>query len=493
MLIIDDLERCAIPFNILLGYINSFIEQQGLKVIIIANEKEIECIEKDLYSNNKLYRKVKEKLIGKTLQVQHDVEQACICFISKINDEQTKDFLTNNKDIIIEIFNTAKYFNLRHLKQCLWDYEHFYQNIPKIYRNNSDLMKELLLYFFAFSFEIKSGKIVPEDIKNLSSVVMRKIGPKSNKENSPSPIVEILKKYPFIDVFGMILTEQSWRNLFSNGYLSENCLQESLAKSKYCQNKNTPVWVKLWHYLDLEDDEFTSLYSKILSLLDKKKIIEPGEILHVCGLFLNFSREGLIDKKIDEILSDLKRYIDNLKDSGKFIKDKTNQIKPEYFDTDQWGGLGYFGKDLEEFKEISIYLSQKVNEARIKNLPNAGKKLLKILKEDTNKFTRMIYLNNSNESLYYETPIFAYVNPKDFFKIFLNLTNRQKMKVIHSMDKRYNTCSFIKKISNEVNFLEEFSFLLTKEVKNKEGLLSGHILKSINENHLVKIIEKINR
>jgi Cdc6-like AAA superfamily ATPase len=41
ILIFDDLERCKIDLGNILGYINSFVEHQGLKVIIIANEVEL--------------------------------------------------------------------------------------------------------------------------------------------------------------------------------------------------------------------------------------------------------------------------------------------------------------------------------------------------------------------------------------------------------------------------------------------------------------------
>ena len=44
ILIFDDLERCKIPINDLLGYINQFVEHLNLKVIIVANEKEINKI-----------------------------------------------------------------------------------------------------------------------------------------------------------------------------------------------------------------------------------------------------------------------------------------------------------------------------------------------------------------------------------------------------------------------------------------------------------------
>ena len=39
ILIFDDLERCNCPVNEVLGYINTYVEHEGMKVIIIANKK----------------------------------------------------------------------------------------------------------------------------------------------------------------------------------------------------------------------------------------------------------------------------------------------------------------------------------------------------------------------------------------------------------------------------------------------------------------------
>lgn len=41
ILIFDDLERCNCSVNEILGYINTFVEHDGIKVIIVANQKEI--------------------------------------------------------------------------------------------------------------------------------------------------------------------------------------------------------------------------------------------------------------------------------------------------------------------------------------------------------------------------------------------------------------------------------------------------------------------
>ena len=59
--IFDDLERCAMPVSRVLGYINEFIEREDRKVIIIANEEELDGGEE--------YARIREKLVGKTFEI----------------------------------------------------------------------------------------------------------------------------------------------------------------------------------------------------------------------------------------------------------------------------------------------------------------------------------------------------------------------------------------------------------------------------------------
>ena len=41
MIVFDDLERCSIDITDLLGYINSFVEHEGVKVVVLADEGRI--------------------------------------------------------------------------------------------------------------------------------------------------------------------------------------------------------------------------------------------------------------------------------------------------------------------------------------------------------------------------------------------------------------------------------------------------------------------
>jgi hypothetical protein len=488
ILVIDDLERCRIPIITLLGYINSFVEHQDLKVIILANEEELEIIEKAEDKESNLYRKIKEKLIGKTFKVIHDVYSAHESFVSQIENEEAKKFFNGKKEKIIEIFNLANYNNLRHLKQNLWDFERLYLNIPDHYRTNSALM-EFFSLFLAFSFEIKCGQIIPSDINSMHSVSIKEMIYKENKTDYYSPPINIvLKKYPFVNEWDLILPETSWRHLFDKGYLSESEMIESFQKSKYCQNDDTPDWVKLWHYNQLEDEEFFSCLRNVQKKWKNRDFKIPGEILHISGLWLRFSQINLILKSLKEILADCKKYIKDIKESGAFrIHKKSNHPINE---REAWGGLGYAGMDLEEFNEIYKYLEKAQNKAHIENLPNAGKELLKILIEDTEKFMRMIIFTNTEDSIYCEIPIFSYISPDSFFIQFLNLDNKKKKDVILSMVERYKYSHAQPKLIEEINFLKDFCSLAEKEAENRSGTISGHILGTINSQYFSKILNK---
>ena len=106
-----------------MGYINHYVEHQGQKVVILANEEEILAKQQNNDENKSDYKRIKEKLIGKTFEVVPDIDGAINHFITLVSDESVKNFYQQNIDEIIECFNCAKKQNLRHLKQALWDFE----------------------------------------------------------------------------------------------------------------------------------------------------------------------------------------------------------------------------------------------------------------------------------------------------------------------------------------------------------------------------------
>lgn len=80
LIVLEDVERSSIDIKEILGYVNSLVEQDGVKVLLVANEQEIykyeEIVEekdgkkniKKVFSSDTLeYLKIKRKTINDTI------------------------------------------------------------------------------------------------------------------------------------------------------------------------------------------------------------------------------------------------------------------------------------------------------------------------------------------------------------------------------------------------------------------------------------------
>lgn len=173
ILVFDDLERCDCLLNEVLGYINTFVEQEGIKVILIANEKEIghitsqvnqelrylvatQCdikLEEEqeksrsakiaqeyhvrkygqqppeqpvqidintlqkrieyLFGQNEAYERVKEKLIGHTINYYSELSKVLVCLINgKGIDSNLKELLQERLTFFEEYMINEGHSNL---------------------------------------------------------------------------------------------------------------------------------------------------------------------------------------------------------------------------------------------------------------------------------------------------------------------------------------------------------------------------------------------
>ncbi len=220
IIIFDDLERCSINTNQLLGFINNLVEHNAIKVIIVANQAEIgkpklivdlpqkysvvlnpqlkheeakdeknkhdqEAPQKQigyeelkkyteqLFSEDLVYEKVKEKLIGLTINYRADfnvIYKEIVC--KYIKDETTKERLVANKELVVDAFFAKKHHNIRTLIFSLMATEKIFATISEIHFEPAKFIEEqyikLLQYIVAVSIQIKTGQPL-YSWKNVSS------------------------------------------------------------------------------------------------------------------------------------------------------------------------------------------------------------------------------------------------------------------------------------------------------------------------------------
>jgi len=478
ILIFDDLERCQINTRNILGYINYFVEHQGLKVVIIADESKI---------SDPAYNAIKEKLIGKTLNIISDFNGALENFISNI-DVDIKNFLIDNIELIQDIYQKAECDNLRILKQIVLDFDRIFQELPPKAKKEPAILKDILKVLMIFSIEIRTAKILPQDISNLEEVYISLITKKyysSFSENisdveknneDKTPLQKIFEKYSEIDLYQTFPNAVWWTRFFDKGILDQQELEQSILNSKYFEDENTSNWIRLYNCDALSDHEFIDLIKKVELEYKNKEFTEIGVIQHITGLLLSFSHIGLYNRSKEDISQDSKLYIDYLKNNHKL---DISQIP----DRQSYGRLGFLGKEFQEFQEFCDYIIESIELAIVENRPNDGQKLFDDLQRDLYDFCRII------ESEYRKIPILKYIKPEDFIEKFLLMTYEDKRYVCYKLKQRYNSINN-EELLEELEWFRSIRTLVLKEANRNKGKLSGYLLNSLNEHYFNGIIEK---
>lgn len=96
LLIFEDLERSDINIVKLMGYVNNLVERDGVKVLLVANEREI-SISESVHQ----YLKIKEKTIGDTVCFENEYYKSVKNIITTFENEKLQ--LLINEDVIKQL------------------------------------------------------------------------------------------------------------------------------------------------------------------------------------------------------------------------------------------------------------------------------------------------------------------------------------------------------------------------------------------------------
>lgn len=214
----DDFERCSIPINVLLGYINNLIEHCDCKVIILADErnigimyantnielkyqtvlsggkkltivpdgeednldedkeisiKKLKQFTNELFSENYIYSEIKEKVVGRTYFYFPDLEETVKSILKKKFGESDDEnaaiqsygkFLKKWKGIISDEFGKMRCRNARTIIYWINKFEKIYKRIEE---KKTDLKHydEIANRTICYSIMVEVGIATSKEIK----------------------------------------------------------------------------------------------------------------------------------------------------------------------------------------------------------------------------------------------------------------------------------------------------------------------------------------
>ncbi len=167
LIILEDVERSSINIIELLAYVNSLVEQDNVKVLIVSNENELieyswsEPDEKGnrrkIYTKASLeYLQVKEKTVGDTILFQPDYTESLKSIILSFKNDKLSCFAADEYiNEIINIFQIRSCSNLRTFiyacQKTIDIFEKTKELIPK------ERLDDIFYSLIAFSTHIKKG------------------------------------------------------------------------------------------------------------------------------------------------------------------------------------------------------------------------------------------------------------------------------------------------------------------------------------------------
>ena len=477
--IFDDLERTDIKLTEILGYINSLVEQSKFKVIILGSEEKI--IKKDKGT----YTEFKEKIIGKTFEVRHEFEEVLNLFINEGTDK-AKVYLLEHLHVIQNIYKLANYNNLRHIKQILLEFEYFVNLIDDRYLKNKEFMGTLINNFFALSIEIKGGKITEKELSKNSGVIWDFL---NDDKKEKSEIEKIYEKYTMQDT--PMFNGKGWVSIIFKSSISREVLNKAIGDLSFFlveKEKEQPSWVKLWHYRELDDDDFEKILNDVLEKFKDCLYGKHEHFLHVIALLIFFSKEKLCNLTTDEIKRQVEKCISEYKATSLW-KDELFEGRLRFNGT----GLSYMDGDSNEFRKLYQLIMDENKKIYKKTVEEKEKEKINRLLENINDTD---YINNLLLEEYKFKPIFQNVSSKKFISSIKKSKNKDITELGYTLNERYpeNHTYNGKKVYchmiEELVFWEDVGTELLDYI-NKTEKLRKHILTQFNSYAVESIKEKL--
>jgi hypothetical protein len=453
LLVFDDLERCSMKISDVLGYINSFVEHEDYKAIIVANEDDI------LSRKDELYGTIKEKLIGQTLEVAPDYDQALKRFLGEIKDNHARIFLTNNKQEITGIFGQSGTNNLRLLRQSLWDFERLATCFDVKHWHKPNAIAAVFRKYFPLALEVKAGRLGVDDLSSVVGNGFARYLRGKNKE-APTRADEVFERYPDADFGNTILTEEVLRDALFKGVMRKDAVQASLnAHPFFVDPASEAAWRAAWHGFERSDEDLERAAATVEEEFKARSFVELGEMLHVFGLRLHLAKIGVISGDPKDIVDESKVYVDDLLKQGR-LDASFDRLDISDLSTG-WGGLGIMEVGTVEYREIATHLLEKRRAAFEAAYPQVAQELIELMSKDPLTFLRSICYNEYQASPYAGAPVLSGISADKFVAELLRLDPRSQITVFQALKLRYEAGRLTRELDAERTWLSQVVDRLT--------------------------------
>ncbi len=500
VLCFDDLERANVDVIDVLGYINNFVEHDHIKTIIICNEKElskklkstnvemktfiatyilnhegkikpetpdtealanIELNEEDIDANKPMveliedkiehifdkandYERIKEKLIGETFEYVPEFNYIINGVLMRYeSNPQLIQFLRKNSSLIVQTFNRSGTRNLRILKHALNDFQKIFEITKKYYPDITDaVLKSLLIFTIAVSFEIKAGKITKDKLKDINSLEEYKtilVASKLMKDNKQFYIKEFDNNYYFTfktDYRFFKFVEHYVRTRIFDMKIFRDDMEAIVSQET---KGNIPSYKRLLteDYWKIEDQEFNQVITETLDDVKAGKL-QLIEYLKLYVIFNFFIQKGLMDIDMEFLKITFVNGMNMAAANSTYCANASSYLDGLDMDTDD-ENVGYI---YEHFNNLNLQTKEK-------EYINVSKEFFEMVPDKIERLAEVF------AEKHLDVPIMKYYNMNTLFERIILLNNEDVVLFKDLIAARYEKVTDIENEERNIRLLKQ--------------------------------------
>ncbi|TBX64774.1 hypothetical protein EZL74_12865 [Flavobacterium silvisoli] len=473
----DDLERCSIPKEEVLGFINNYVEHKNLKVLILSDETKIK--------GNEIYNNIKEKVIGRILNYKNNLDKTLPLLLAKYKTDQ-EDFyqaVDNKKEYILELLTTFKEENLRNISFYLSVLSKLYPEAKKF----PEYWKEVILFSLIMTIEFKNGNFTSNDYKSFkgldeidttysffgrANTIDFSLSPEERKEEE-SETEKFYNKY-VVNNFSDFHFFKSIYVFILTGYLDKTLLNEELtARYPVVISDEIKVFREIISagFRSLSDIQFSQNITKLIEFAEEGKY-PIYDYISIANYLVYFSKRGLIELPIEKIQELLLKGVEKSSQSkaiNNHLYRTMLHFKHSSDESTIWEAVKKAHETIAKEKE-----KEKVSA------------LLEAVKDNNATSIGSVF------SDYIANPeLFVLLNPDELVNALLLTTNEVIQEFTLQVQSRYSASNIRDYLNLDTSFLETLSAKLEEKIKTGiEGKVRAFIISELIE-AISEILPKI--
>lgn len=416
LLIFDDLERTEMSVNELLSALNRYVENEKRNVILIANQAELRRTSPERYDATR------EKVVGRCISILPEVDEALDAFISSLKEAPSLagayEFCAAERQIIMSVFLKSECSNLRLLRQAIFEFARFFDQVPQEIRDHEEAMRHLLGTFVVLSVAFHGDEKFGADSLQQDpgwNRILWDINGKKGEEPPKSSLETLQYKFqgvPYVELHGSIISARLASEWIGRGHAADDVVAEELQKSVYFRIRHAEAWQTLWHWTKRPAETVDLALKNLRIQLASREITNPSIIMHVAGILLDLGENRLGWTSREMAAQEIQTYIEFLEKEDLLPTEYPRQkYRPEIISESDFG-LGYMHRDTPEFKAINENLLSALDRAFWRANVARGNKLMEIVKKDARTFAAIIDTDGRSEDLpnYAHVPVLTGIN-----------------------------------------------------------------------------------